>query len=98
MWAQDLLDMMYLDDGMQKWAEQGMADIDREPTRDCNGAILKTGDSVTLAKDLDVKGANFTAKRGTMVKNISLTDNPLHIEGRVSGTRVVLVSAYMKKA
>lgn len=97
-WAQDLNDMLYLDDDMQKWAEQGLADADREPSRDCNGAILKAGDNVTLAKDLDVKGAGFTAKRGTLVKNISLCDNPEHIEGRVNGTRVVLVAAYMKKA
>ena len=52
----------------------------------------------TEIKDLVVKGANFTAKRGTMVKNISLTSNPEHIEGRVNGTRIVLVSAFMKKA
>ena len=43
---------------------------------DCHGAALQTGDTVTLIKDLDVKGAKFTAKRGTAVRNISLTDNP----------------------
>ena len=49
-------------------------------------------------KDLKVKGANFTAKQGTMVRGITLTDNPEHIEGKVNGTRIVLVSAYLKKA
>ena len=67
-------------------------------TKDSNGTILEAGDTVTLIKDLVVKGAGFTAKRGTVVKNISLTDNPKHIEGRVNGTRIVLVSAYLKKA
>ncbi|MGL5800184.1 MAG: PhnA domain-containing protein, partial [Plesiomonas sp.] len=56
------------------------------------------GDSVTLIKDLVVKGANFTAKRGTMVKNITLTSNPEHIEGRVNGVHIVLVAAFLKKA
>lgn len=91
--------MMYLDDDLKAWADAGLpAEDDREPTKDSNGTILNEGDDVTLIKDLDVKGAGFTAKRGTMVKNIHLTDNPLHIEGKVNGTQIVLVAAYLKKA
>lgn len=98
-WAQDLLDMLYLDEEMQSWAEAINEDEDSEtPTRDCNGTILQAGDTVTLIKDLDVKGAGFTAKRGTAVRNISLTSNPEHIEGRVNGTRIVLLSCYLKKS
>ncbi len=103
-WAQDLLEMLYLEDDVKSWAEAGMAEsgdgIDNidETTLDSNGATLNAGDTVTLIKDLVVKGANFTAKRGTVVKNISLTSNPKHIEGRVNGTRIVLVSAFLKKA
>lgn len=100
-WAQDLLDMLYLEDDVKAWADAGISDDsddDTSPTRDCNGAILQEGDTVTLAKDLVVKGAGFTAKRGTMVKNIGLSSNPEHIEGKVNGVRVVLVAAYMKKA
>ena len=100
LWAQDLLEMLYLDDSLQKWAEAGLMIADAEaiePTRDSNGSQLQAGDNVTIIKDLVVKGAGFTAKRGTTVRGISLTSNPEHIEGRVNGTRVVLVSAYMKK-
>jgi len=100
-WPQDLLDTLYLEDDVQAWAnaENGDSDgDDGEITLDSNGTKLNAGDSVTLIKDLVVKGANFTAKRGTMVKNISLTSNPKHIEGRVNGTRIVLVSAFLKKA
>ena len=100
-WAQDLLEMLYLEDDVKEWAESGMADDDddsEEATVDSNGTTLNAGDTVTLIKDLVVKGANFTAKRGTVVKNISLTSNPKHIEGRVNGTRIVLVSAFLKKA
>ena len=98
-WATDLLDMLYLDDEMLSWAEAGNSDEDdQEPTKDCHGAILEAGDTVTLIKDLDVKGGGFTAKRGTAVRNISLTSNPEHIEGRVNGTRIVLLTCYLKKS
>ena len=100
-WAQDLLEMLYLEDDVKAWAEAGAADDEdesEEATIDSNGATLNAGDTVTLIKDLVVKGANFTAKRGTVVKNISLTSNPKHIEGRLNGTRIVLVSAFLKKA
>ena len=98
-WAQDALDMIYLEDDVKTWAEQGIAaEQSNGPTRDSNGTELQDGDNVTLIKDLKVKGANFTAKQGTMVRGISLTDNPEHIEGKVNGTRIVLVAAYLKKA
>jgi protein PhnA len=97
-YAKSALDMLYLEDDVMLWAKAGMPDEDAEPTLDSNGAVLKAGDTVTLIKDLDVKGAGFTAKRGTVVRGISLTDNPKHLEGRVNGTRIVLVAAYCKKA
>jgi len=99
-WARDLLDMLYLEPEVQQRAEAtaSTTNDDSTPSKDSNGTILLAGDSVTLIKDLDVKGANFTAKRGTTVKNISLTDNPEHIEGRVNGTRIVLLTKFLKKA
>ncbi|MGJ8685945.1 MAG: PhnA domain-containing protein [Spongiibacteraceae bacterium] len=99
-WAQDLLDMVYLDEELATWAaatDEPDSD-DGEPTLDSNGTALQAGDTVTLIKDLDVKGANFTAKRGTAVRNISLTNNPEHIEGRVNGTRIVIIAAFAKKS
>ena len=99
-WAQDLLDMLYLDDELQIWAESSVVDDDTDSsnTKDCNGVTLNAGDSVTLIKDLNVKGAGFTAKRGTAVRNISLTSNPEHIEVSVNGTRIVLLTCYLKKS
>ena len=99
-WTQGLIDMMYLDEDTLKWAQSGinMDDDDSEKPRDCNGTELNEGDDVTLAKDLNVKGGGFTAKRGTMVKGIRLTDNPKHIEGKINGTVIVLVAEYLKKA
>ena len=51
-----------------------------------------------LIKDLPVKGAGFTAKRGTAVRGISLVlDNAAHIEGRVEGQRIVILTEFVKK-
>lgn len=97
-WAQEALDMLYLDETSKAWAEAGVTAIETSNTRDSNGALLYNGDNVTLIKDLPVKGAGFTAKRGTLVRGITLTDNPDHVEGRVNSQRIVLVSAYLKKA
>lgn len=100
-WAQDQLEMLYLEDETKAWAEVGMEaadDDDSEPTLDSNGARLDAGDTVTLIKDLDVKGAGFTAKRGTAVRGISLTNNPEQIEGRVNGVRIVLLTKFLKKS
>ncbi|OQX39454.1 MAG: hypothetical protein B0D91_01520 [Oceanospirillales bacterium LUC14_002_19_P2] len=69
-WPQDLLDMLYLDEETQAWAEstgEGAAEEDSVKHVDCHGVVLEAGDTVTLTKDLTVKGAGFTAKRGTAV-------------------------------
>jgi len=100
-WPQDLLDMLYIDDETLAWANSGIDDSNEESIRhvDSNGALLEAGDTVTLIKDLDVKGANFTAKRGTTVRGISLVlDNPEHIEGRVEGQRIVILTKFVKKS
>jgi len=68
-------------------------------TKDSNGNILSEGDSVTLIKDLKVKGSSITLKRGTMVKNIHLTDDPEEIECRVEKVKgLVLKTCFLKKA
>lgn len=97
-WPVDLIDMMYLDDEEMSWAKSTMEDENAVKHVDSNGAVLNTGDSVVLIKDLDVKGANFTAKRGTAVRNIRLVhDNPEHIEGKVNGQSIVILTKYVKK-
>jgi protein PhnA len=98
-WASDLVTQLYFEAEDLKWAEAGVkSSIEGSSTKDSNGAGLSDGDSVTLIKDLEVKGAGFTAKRGTLVKSISLTDNPEQIEGRVSGMKIVLLTKFLKKA
>ncbi|MDX1810823.1 MAG: PhnA domain-containing protein [Gammaproteobacteria bacterium] len=100
-WPQDLLDMLYLEDETLNWAKAGSSASAEDAVvhKDCHGAVLEAGDTVTLIKDLDVKGANFTAKRGTAVRGIALVaDNPEHIEGRVNGQRIVILTKFVKKS
>jgi len=101
-WSQELLDMLYLDDDTLSWAKasgEGETNEDAIKHLDSNGALLAAGDTVTLTKDLNVKGANFTAKRGTAVRNISLVaDNAEHIEGKVNGQQIVILTRFVKKS
>ena len=96
-WAQDLLGMLFLDDATLEWANDS-ADA-AIIHKDSNGNILEAGDTVTLIQDLNVKGAGFTAKRGTAVRRIRLVhDNAEHIEGKVEGQSIVILTKYVKKS
>jgi protein PhnA len=66
--------------------------------KDSNGTELKDGDSVTVIKDLKVKGASMTIKRGTLYKDIRLTDNEEEIECGKGRNTIVLKSCFLKKA
>lgn len=100
-WPSDLLEMMYLEDDILRWAKESGDDLEESEKvihKDSNGAILSSGDTVVLIKDLNVKGGGFTAKRGTAVRNISLVhDNAEHIEGKVNGQHIVILTQYTKK-
>lgn len=102
-WARELLDMLYLEEDVLAWAKAGTPDAtntqeDDIKHIDSNGSILAAGDTVVLIKDLNVKGAGFTAKRGTAVRNISLdANNEKHIEGRVEGQHIVILTEFVKK-
>jgi protein PhnA len=75
-----------------------MSEEDVLIVRDSNGAILTEGDSVTVIKDLKVRGSSGIIKRGTMVKNIRLTDADDEIEGKVDKSVMVLRTEFLKKA
>lgn len=67
-------------------------------TKDSNGTILKDGDTVSVIKDLKVKGTSSVIKRGTKVKNIKLTDDPDEVDACVNKTNMVLRTEFLKKA
>lgn len=100
-WAVDNLEMLYLEDEVREWAEASgdqHSDGNEELHKDCNGVILQQGDTVTLIKDLDVKGSSLNAKIGTAVRMIRLVhDNPEQIEGKIDGQTIVILTKFVKK-
>ncbi len=101
-WVPDLLDIAYLEDDVLEWAKASGDDknIDDEIKHlDCFGAVLSKGDNVVLTKTLEIKGATFNAKVGTVVRNIHLVaDNTEQIEGKVNGSLIVILTKYVKKS
>jgi len=97
---QDMVEMMYLEEDELKLAEQAVnAEANKLVYKDANGVELKMGDSIVILKDLEVKGAGFTAKRGTTVTRISLAPGDAgHVEGRVNGTKIFIKTEFIKKA
>ena len=75
-----------------------MSEEDALIVRDSHGVIPKEVDSVTVIKDLKVRGSSGIVKRGTMVKHIRLTDNTDEIEGKVEKSVMVLRTEFLKKA
>jgi protein PhnA len=70
----------------------------RIEVRDAVGNLLADGDQVTLIKDLEVKGAGQTLKRGTLIKSIRLTDDPQEIDCRHEGIKgLVLRAEFVRK-
>lgn len=100
-WAADNLDMMYLDEALLEFAKatgDHEGDGSVELHKDSNGNILVAGDTVTLIKDLDVKGSSLNAKIGTAVRNIRLVhDNVEQIEGKIDGQTIVILTKFVKK-
>jgi protein PhnA len=67
-------------------------------TKDSNGNNLNDGDSVQIIKDLKVKGTSVTLKRGSVAKNIRLTEDPEEVECNVDKVKgLVLKTCFLKK-
>ncbi len=75
-------------------------DEDHFEIRDANGSVLQDGDSVTVIKDLKLKGSSSVIKVGTKIKNIRLIDKPDHnIDCKIDGIGATMVTAaFVKKA
>ena len=84
---------------MAKFVEENYDDMFKVVTKDSNGTVLADGDSVTLIKDLPVKGTSVTLKRGTLVKNIKLTATEGQVDCNTDKVKgIVLLTCYLKKA
>ena len=100
-WAADALDMLYLDDEQLAWAK-ATGDHENDSAVafhvDSNGQRLIEGDTVVLVKTLDVKGTSFSARAGTVVKNIRLVaDNVDQVEGKIENQQIVILTKYVRK-
>jgi protein PhnA len=75
-------------------------DVDEKPTvKDANGNVLQDGDTVTVIKDLKVKGSSLVVKIGMKAKNIRLVDGDHDIDCKIDGIGAMkLKSEFVKKA
>lgn len=95
-WAANLISSVDLDENVIQWALSAfeVADVHK----DAFGNVLENGDNVVLTQALNVKGTNFTASKGTVVKKIKLVhDNAEHIEGKINDQTIVILTKFVKK-
>lgn len=93
-------DAYVYDEATGEWrpARDAAAEVAPPEVRDAAGNLLADGDSVTLIKDLKVKGANQTLKQGTVIRSIRLTDNEQEIDCRYEGIKgLVLRTEFVRK-
>lgn len=95
-WAADILSAVELPEDVVEWA---MSAYDKKALHlDANGVELLYGDTVVLTQVLNVKGANFMAPKGTIVRKIKLVaDNAEQIEGKINGQTIVILTKYVRK-
>lgn len=81
-----------------EWSTEPTESAEENVVKDANGTILADGDTVSLIKDLKVKGSSSTIKVGTKVKNIRLTEGDHNIDCKVDGIGAMkLKSEFVKK-
>jgi protein PhnA len=95
-WANNLINSVDLDENTIQWALSAYEKA--EVHQDAFGNLLANGDNVVLTQALNVKGTNFTASKGTVVKKIKLVhDNAEHIEGKINDQTIVILTKFVKK-
>ena len=96
-WANDILTSVELDEATIDWAVSAYKKADVHV--DSNGTPLESGDTIVLTQQLNVKGANFMAPKGTIVRKIRLVpDNTDQIEGKVNDQTIVILTKFVRKS
>ena len=96
-WASDLIGSVDVDENIIQWALSAFEIPDAH--KDAFGNILESGDNIVLTQALNVKGTNFTASKGTVVKRIKLVhDNFEQIEGKINDQTIVILTKFVKKS
>jgi protein PhnA len=95
-WAKGVLNSVELDEDTLQWAMSAfdVADVHK----DAFGNLLESGDTILLTQNLKIKGTNFTAGKGTMIKKIRLVqDDPQQVEGKINDQMIVILTKFVKK-
>lgn len=97
---QDSSNLWICPDCGHEWSSESLVVLDDTPVyKDAHGNILQDGDSVTVIKDLKVKGSSLVVKVGTKVKNIRLVEGDHNIDCKIEGIGAMqLKSEYVKKS
>ncbi len=99
-WASEALESVALDEAVINWANaEDELEAGRIIHKDAYGVLLESGDAVVLTQNLNVKGANFIAPKGTIVRKIKLVaDNEEQIEGKIEGDTIVILTKFVRKS
>ena len=99
-WAAEALESVVLDEAIINWAnaEDEIA-ASKVVHKDAYGIELASGDTVILTQNLNVKGANFIAPKGTIVRKIKVVpDNAEQVEGKIEGDTIVILTKFVRKS
>ncbi|MEN9522258.1 MAG: hypothetical protein RL065_635 [Bacteroidota bacterium] len=99
-WASEALESVFLDESVINWANaEDEMEASKVIHKDAYGVVLAGGDTVILTQNLNVKGANFIAPKGTIVRKIKLVaDNAEQIEGKIEGDVIVILTKFVRKS
>ncbi len=99
-WARDAIESVYLDEALITWANaEDALEAEKVIHKDSYGVVLEAGDTVVLTQNLNVKGTNYIAPKGTVVRKIKLVhDNAEQIEGKINGDTIVILTKFIRKS
>lgn len=99
-WSRDAMEAVYLDDALIGWANaEDALEAEKIIHKDGYGVVLESGDTVVLIQNLNVKGTNYIAPKGTIVRKIRLVaHNAEQIEGKINGDTIVILTKFVKKS
>lgn len=96
-WAQEIISSVEPGESIIHWALTAFEE--KVVHLDSNGNELHNGDTIVLTQGLNVKGVNFMAPKGTIVRKIRLVPgNPAQIEGKINGQIIVILTRYVRKS
>lgn len=99
-WARDAMESAMLDESQLAWAEaEDALEAQKVVHKDSFGVVLQSGDTVVLTQNLNVKGTNYIAPKGTIVRKIKLVaENADQVEGKINGDTIVILTKYIRKS